>query len=792
MLGDVRYAFRTLAANPGFTIAAILTLALGIGANTATFSVAWQALWKPLPFPSQDRLVVVAQTYGPDQRRNRIAPGNFGDWLAKNRSFDALAAFSQYTRETNLTGSGDPRTLEVGNVSADFFRMLGVAPILGRPLIPADSATEDARVIVLTESAWRAKFGSDPTVLHRTVLLNGDALEIVGVVPDASTIGTVAVEAWAPLFLGGERGRMRMAFYLGAIGRLRPGVSVEQAGEDIKAISAAAAVEYPSTNQDLSGRVIAFREELSGGIRPAVLMLSAGAALVLLIACANLAGLQLARHSRRGREIAIRAALGATRARIVRGLAIEGMMVALAGGYAGLTLGIWALATLEHFAPPAIARDITVRPDAPVMLYALVLSVLSGLTFSTWPGWRATARPVAAEIGGRGVTGDRAGTGIRMALVAGEVALAIVVLIGAALLVTSLVNVLRLDPGFEFDNGLVADVVLPDKDYPTLDARVRFFDQAIARVAGLPGVEGACVMNQAPLAGQRATMTYVAEGQTRLVTAVPSTISPQCIGVLRIPLRRGHTFSPDEPGTPVLVSESMGAALFKGADPLGRRIHMGLPSGPLMTIVGIAGNIRHSSLESGFSNQVWMSYAQPAFGPQQLLVRTTVPPASLASAIRSRIRELDPRLPVAGMKTMADLRAQAVAERRFSMQLLVEFAIVALVLCSLGIYGLLAQIIGHRTKEIGVRLALGARPFDVVRHVVAGTAIAVAVGAAAGTGAALLGSRLVQRMLFGVAPTEPSVYIGIAGLMMTVALIAAWLPARRAASLDPLVALRHD
>ena len=379
-----------------------------------------------------------------------------------------------------------------------------------------------------------------------------------------------------------------------------------------------------------------------------------------------------------------------------------------------------------------------------------------------------------------------------MALVSGEVALALVVLVGAALLVTSLVNVLRLDPGFEFNQGLVADLVLPQNDYPTLESKVRFFDEAIARVGGLPGVDGACVINRAPLAGQKGGMTFVADGETRLVGALPSNISPGCIDLLKIPLLSGHVFSPTEPGAPVLISASMARGLFKGADPIGRRIHMGLPDGALMTVVGVVGNIRSSALESPFSNQVWMVYTQPYFGPQQLLVRTSVPPTTMVDAVRSRIRELDPRLPMTSMKTMADLRADQVAERRFSMQLLLEFAACALVLCALGIYGLLAQITAQRTPEIGVRLALGAKAGDVVRQVVGGTAMAVAIGAAAGTGAAVALSRLLKGMLFGVTPTEPAVYAAIVSVLTIVALVAAWLPARRATLIDPMIALRHE
>ena len=676
-------------------------------------------------------------------------------------------------------------------MTPDLFKLFGLPPILGRPLVPADAAADKVSAIVLIESIWRSRFAADPSVIGRTVLLNGDPVEIVGVVPDAITIGTVHAEALAPFSLAGAAGT-RQAFYMGAIGRLRPGVTLAQANEDLQAISARAAVERPATNKDFSARASSFREALSNDIRPAVLMLACGAGLVLLIACANLAGLQLARHARRERDIAVRVALGATRWRIARALAVEGLVVATAGGYAGLTLGMWALATLEHFAPPAIARDIVVRPDVVVFAYTLAISIASGLAFSAWPGWRAATRPAARALGGRGVAGDRAGTRIRMALVSGEVALAVIVLVGAALLVTSLVNVLRQDPGFEFDNGLVVDLGLPEKDYPSLDSQVRLFDQAIARIDTLPGVEGACVIYQAPLTGQRGGMTWVAEGETRVVGALPSAISPACIGLLRIPLLRGHVFAPNEAGSPVLISDSMARELFKGENPVGRRMHMGLPSGPLLTVAGVVGNIRSSALESKYSNQVWMSYSDPLFTPRQLLVRTTVPPASLANAVRSRVRELDPRLPVSNMKTMADLRAGQVAERRFSMQLLLEFAAVALVLCALGIYGLLAQITGHRTREIGVRLALGARPADVVRRIVGGTALAVMVGAAAGTGAALLLSRLVKGMLFGVSATDPAVYAAIVGMLTAVALLAAWVPARRAATLDPLIALRHE
>ena len=463
--------------------------------------------------------------------------------------------------------------------------------------------------------------------------INGDPFQIVGVVPDSTAIAAGPADAWAPLAIDGESGRSRQAFYLGVIGRLRPAVTIAQADDDVRRVSARVAELFPKTNRDLSARVVGLRSELTSGLRPTLFMLSAGAGLVLLIACANLVGLQLARHASRRRELAMRSALGASRPRIVRELCLEGLCMASIAAYAGLTLGMWALATLAHFSPAALARDISARPDVVVIGYAILLAAISGFSVSALPALRATGAPLAAALGARGSGGDQVGTRLRSIVVAAEVAMAVVLMIGAALLSGSLLNVLRVNPGFDFSRGVVVDLVLPDHDYPTTASKAAFFDRVIDAVDDIPGVQAACVISQAPLDGRHGGMTFVPDGESRLVGATPLTVSPQCLELLHIPVKRGRMFTRnDAAGSAALVSESIARELFDGAEPIGRRIHIGLPSGPLLTVVGVVGDIRPLSLESRFANQVWMTYRAGR------LPATAVAGAGLNAAGRARSR----------------------------------------------------------------------------------------------------------------------------------------------------------
>jgi putative ABC transport system permease protein len=512
---------------------------------------------------------------------------------------------------------------------------------------------------------------------------------------------------------------------------------------------------------------------------------------VLLIACANISGLQLARHVGRRRDLAVHAALGASRTRQIRQQLAEALILAVPAGYAGLILGVWVLAAVGTAAPALIGLGLTSSPGAVVILYTFMLSILAGLACALASTWSATPPGLQALLADRGTTGDGSVGRFRAVLVAVEVALSVLVLVGAALLVSSLVHVLNVDPGFTFDRGLVINLDLPESQYPDPAVKARFFDQVIERVDGLPGVEATCAMTAAPLAGHRGTMTWVPEGQTRMIGSLPTTISPQCFEVLGIPLKRGRGFTAMEAERVAIVSESLARRLFPEVDPIGQRIHRGIPGGPLFTIVGVAGDIRKSSLESSYGNQIWLPNSGPMYPPKQLVVRTTVPPGRLAGPIRTAIRAIDPNLPVSQIETMAGVRARGLAERRFNMMLLATYGLVGLALCAVGVYGLLAQTVGQRTREIGVRMALGARPADVVRHVVGGTATSVMVGGLLGAAVAVIVSRLVRHMLFQVSPTEPAIYAAVLALVFAVALLAAYLPARRATRIDPVVAMRN-
>jgi putative ABC transport system permease protein len=789
MRQDLFYAFRSLRRAPAYAVMMVLTLALGIGANTAIFNVAWQVLLKPLPFPDEDRLVMLWEGFGPERAVNPAAPASFLDWQRDGRSFEAVAAYNQYPSALNLTGSGEPRELDITHVTEDFFGVLGLAPLAGRPIVPSDR-DRDARVLVLSEHLWRQSFGADRGVVGRVVRLHGEPFEVVGIMPDAAALGSMPTDAWVRLRLTGEQARMRQAHYLRVIARLRRGISVEQADDEVRRISEQAFAQFAAPGVAESGRATSLRREMTGSLRPAVFVLMTGAGLVLLIACANISGLQLARQIGRRRDLAIHAALGASRIRQIRQQAAEAMILAMPAGYAGLILGVWVLAAVGAAAPALAGMRLTTTPGLVVIVYTFVLSGVAGLVCAVTASWSAASPVLLPLLSDRWTSGDRAGGRLRTILISGEVAVSMLVLVGAALLVSSLMRVLQVDPGFTLDRGLVINLDLPQDGYPDAGARARFFEQIIARVEALPGVDGACAMTSAPLVARRGTMTWVPEGEKRMVGSQPTTVSPQCFDVLGIPLLRGRAFTADEAEPVGIVSAGLARALFGTADPIGRRVHMGLPNGALFTIVGIVGDIRQTSLESSFSRQMWLPNASALYPPKQLVVRTSVPPAPLADPIRAAIREIDPALPVSRIETMAGLRSKGLAERRFNMLLLVTYGLVGLSLCAVGVYGLLSQAVGQRTREIGVRMALGARPADVVRHVVLGTAVSVVVGCATGIVAAVLLSRFVSHMLFEVSPTEPAVYAAVLCVVLVVAFVAAYVPARRATRIDPLEALR--
>ncbi len=796
MWTDVRQGLRLAVKYPGFSLAAILTLALGIGANTAIFTVAWRVLLEPLPFPDQHRLVQVWTTDKATGGTNTVSPGSFHDWVGESRSFEALAAYSYFfSQGGNLTGEGEPEQLRLRNVTADYFRVFGMQPLAGRTLTQ-DDIDSAAPVIVLAEGLWRRRFAGDVSVVGRTVRLDDGAYTVVGVMPADFDHGTVPLDGWLPLGFSPQTREARLAFYLAVVGRLRPDVTLDQARGDVAAIAERAGARHPEIGQQLSTELSAtvrpLREEIAGGLRPALLVLVGAALLVLLMACANLTSLQLARASGRSRELAVRAAVGATRGRLLRQLVTESLVVALVAGGVGLLLGLWALDVIGTFAPASLARAVAAGADRVVVACTLVLSLVSGCVFAVAPAWRAVQWATADKLRGRGTTTDRGAARARSVLVAAEVALALVLMVGAGLLIASLARVMRVNPGFDPANVLTMEVRLPASRYDSPERRTAFFDDVSERLRAVPGVTEVCAINEIPLAAE-GSMTYVPEGTNQLVSAHPRTASAGCFDVLRIPLLQGRLFAEREQLPVAIVSEDFARRAWPGEDPVGRRIHQGTRGGELLDVIGVVGEARQTSLEGGISGQVYRASSQTdVFAPGKLLVRTHVPPASVAGAARQAIHAVDPAQPVAGVRTLDDILERSLSRRRFDLALLGSFAVVAFVLAAIGIYGLLSQVVSQRTQEIGVRMVLGARRGAVIRLIL-GTALrAVGAGVALGLAGAWAASRLLQSLVFEVSTSDPAVYVGMALALVAVAACAAWLPARRAARVDPMVALRSE
>lgn len=793
VLRDFSQALRGLIRAPAASAAGILTYALGIGANVAIFSVAWPALFAPLPFPEEDRLAAIWLTYPGRDNIEQINPVSVGDYndLRTARSFSDMAAYNHFIGEVNVTAGTGPQQLQLGHVTPSFFTVMGVRPGAGRVILPSDAGAPHP-LIVLNERAWRTKFGGDPTIVGRTVGVDGVPMTVAGVMPATATLGTIDVDAWTMMDVPPGRERLR-SYRLRVVARLAPGVSREAANEELSAIMGRAAVEFPDANRHLSARAFDFREQLTGPVRTSLLVLLGGAALVLLVAGINLAGLQIARNLHRAHELGIRHALGASRFRLLSQLAAENLTLAMAGGLVAVVFATFTLRAVEQWAPSNEWHTGQMASLAAVLTFTLVLSVATGLAVALLPSWRASAAPRPESAYARGSTGSRKAARGRIAIISAQVALSVVLLVVATLVGASLARVLRIHPGFTFDQGLIADLSLPPSRYDSADSRARFFDMLLERVDALPGVTGACAINQVPLDGFSGSMTWVAEGSTEMISSMPKSASPGCYEVLGVPLLRGRLPAAREAERVVVISQSMVRRLWPdGSDPIGKRIHMGLQSGPLYTVVGVVGDIRNNRLEQPAGYQVWTPHSSGFPALQRLAVRAEVPPGTLAPALREILRDLDAELALANIRTMDDIVRTATASRRFTLLLLGGFAVIALVLCAVGIYGVLAHLVGQRAREIGVRRALGAGTSHITRVIAGSTGLAIVIGTAAGLLGAWALSAIVGSLLFQMSATDPRAYAAVALFVACVAALAAWPPARQAARLDPLQALRQD
>jgi putative ABC transport system permease protein len=806
---DLRFGFRQLLGKPGFTAIAILSLALGIGANTAIFSLVDAVLLRPLPFHDPDRLVMVWEDAAKiGFPRNTPAPANYADWKAQNQVFEDMAAINW--RTYNLTDEGEPEKVEAQGVTANFFQLLGVKPELGRVFTQEEDKPDGNKVALVSYGLWQRRFGGDPALIGKEILLDGQKHTVIGVTPPGFQFLSKEISLWVPMAFSPQELADRDSHYLTVVARMKPGVTLQGAGADIAAITQRIDRDHPTPGFELGSVVISMREQLSGDARPALIVLLVAVGFVLLIACANIANLLLSRGAARYREIAVRAALGAGRRRIIRQLLTESVLLAAAGGVFGLYFAWLSFSFLKQIIPSGMALNAGVRIDARVFGFTLLLSLLTGIVFGLAPALQA-AKVDLNEALKQG--GGRAGTGVghrrlRSALVVIEIALALVLLVGAGLLIRAFLRLRALDIGLNPENALTLRTDLPPNKYGELPKRDAFYRQVLERVRALPGVVSAGYTTAAPLTWKGGTNSFRVEGREPKPgqDAQSRQVSTGYLETIGVKLRQGRFFD-DHDGAqaqPVaVINETMARQFWAGESPLGKRFKFGLGEfGPgdsqarWITIVGVIGDVKEMGLEAPAKAEMFFPYQQMPQAlwnmPRDLIIRATGDPMSVAAAARQAVWSVDPTQPVSNIRTMDEILAEEVAQRRIGMTLLGAFAALALALASLGIYGVLSYSVAQRTQEIGIRMALGAGQKDVLRIVLADGMRLAAAGVAIGLGASFALTRLMAGLLFGVSASDPRTLGGVTLLLITVAFVACFIPARRATKVDPIVALRTE
>jgi putative ABC transport system permease protein len=809
---DLRYSFRRLARSPAFTLVVILTLALGIGANTAIFSAVHAVLLRPLAYAEPGRLVTIEHYYPSlgSMKAPVSAPG-FRDYQARGRVFESMAVETGWA--ANITGVGEPARLQGARVTGRFFGTLGVPALLGRALQPGEDSAGREHVVVLSYGLWQRLFGGEPTVVGRTLSLNGESYEVVGVMPNEFRDAfNRAVELWTPLVLRPEQfiDDERTHEWLNLTARLRPGIPWEQAAAEMRSFAEQLKRQYPDIYaSDWSLVTTPLAQRTVGKVRPALLVLLGAVGFVLLIACANVANLLLARAAARSKEIAVRTALGASRHRLVRQLLTESLMLALAGGVLGLLLAWWGVRSVAALNPANLPRADEIGIAPPVLLFTLGISVLTGLLFGLAPAMHASAVDLHGMLkeGGRGSAGDRGGQGLRRMLVVAEVALALTLLTGAGLLVKSFARLASVDPGFDPDHLLTFNLSLPDARYPSDSQRTAFFDRVLPAIAAVPGVRAAGATSVMPFGGGWTTASFEIEGyQPPPRQPGPwgdiRRVSPGFFETLRIPIRRGRSLTADDRAGGRLVAvidEEFVRRYWPKDDPLGRRLSFGPPPGATDTaarewieVVGVVGHTKHEGLDAENRLQLYLPYAQQPRPLLAVAVRTAGEPAGYVNQMRRAVQAIDPDQPISAVRTMDELIAQSVGQRRLSMLLLSLFSGIALLLASLGIYGLMSYSVAQRSRELGVRIALGADRADVLRLVLRQGMSLALTGIAIGVGVAFALTRLVSSQLYDVRATDPATFAGMAVLLGLTALAANLIPALRATRVDPAVVLREE
>jgi putative ABC transport system permease protein len=800
IFNDLRHGARILLRSPGFTAVAVAALAIGIGANTAIFSVVNTLLIERLPYGEPERLAVVWEHNLPrDRKNNVVSPGNFIHWREMNQVFEDLAGVSLAFNVT-LTGRGDPVEIPFQYVTPEFFPVVGVQPSQGRWFGPEDD--RNSRTVVISDRLWRTRLQQDPEILTRGLTLNGISHSVVGVMPAGFSYLDKTVDLWLPLRFPAEA-RTPRGRWLTTVGRLKPGVTAEQAQRDMTRVAGELTTMFPDFNTGWTARVVPLREQLTGDIRPALLVMLGAVAFVLLIACANVANLLLARATARQRELAVRAALGAARGRLIRQLLAESVVLAAAGGAAGLALAWWGLQVLRAVVAERlpIQRLEMVGIDGPVLAFTMGATLVSGIFFGLIPAFSAAGASLNESLKEGGRTGSAArGARTRSAFVVVEIALALVLLVGAGLLVRSFARLMDVDAGFETDRTMTMRVSLPLARYADAPRRVQFFERLLERVQQVPGVQSAGAISSLPLVGLGSATGYKIGGEPapplgQEPVADVRVITKDYFKAMGIPLIRGRLFDERQPSdavNKVIVNEALARRHWPNEDPIGKRIIISWNEDIEDEIVGVVGDVVHAGLDAQVRSMTYWPLARNGDGSMTLTLRTAGEPTSVISAVRGIVREQDADLALADIRTMDEVVSQSVAERRLMMVMLAIFAGAALLLAAVGIYGVIAYSVTQRTQEIGIRLALGAQRSDVLRMVVGQAAILAVAGVVIGGVGAVFLTRLMADLLFGVKPFDPLTFGVVAAGLTGVALLASYVPGRRATRVDPVIALRAE
>jgi putative ABC transport system permease protein len=801
LIKDIQYALRATVKRPGFSLIAILTLALGIGANSAIFSVVNGVLWRPLPYPQPQQLVMAWTNHqargGPAQEW--FTPAEIDDWRAQNQVFSQFAAFNNWV--PTLTGRDAPESLVGAAVNHDMFNLLGIGPARGRTFLPEEDQPNAPNVAILSDDLWRARFNSDPNIVGKSISLNQDSYQVVGVMPAGFQFPIIpGVQIWRTLKPALNPACGRGCIVLRAMGRMKDSVTIAQAQADVSTIASRLAAQYPDTNSKVGATLVPLHEQLVGSIKRPLLVLLGAVGFVLLIACANVANLLLARAATREREMALRSALGASRLRVIRQLLTESSLLAFGGAAAGLALAYWLLRLLVALSPQGTPGLDQIAVDRYVLAFTVSIAAVTGIIFGLAPALQLSKLDLNHSLKdtGKGTPGGMRGGRLRGALVVAETALALLLLIGSGLLMKSFILLQRVDPGFNPDHVVTLRTILSRTPYPNPPQVVNFYTQLLDRVKATPGVQSAATISTLPLSGNQTDTHFLIDGRPapppeQEPSAWFNSVSSDYFQTMQLRLVKGRTFSENdnEKSPPVaIISEAMARKFFPNEEPLGKRIGRGPDR--WREIVGVVRDIKHFSLDADAPPTMYLPMPQVPARGMDLVVRTAGDPLSMAAALRQQVWAGDRNLAIANLGAMNDLVSSSITQQRFILTLLACFAGLALLLAAVGIYGVMSYAVTQRTHEIGIRVALGARVSDVLKLVVQQGMGLTLIGVAIGMALAFALTRLMKSLLFNVTPTDATTFFAVGAALTAVALLACLIPARRATKVDPLVALRYE